>query len=218
MVSATVVISLVGTSFGLVLVIIPGVILLVEWAVAAQAAALEKGGWMDALRRSRRPDRRSLQTRPRTGGADLRTRFRALLLARHRLRPHDDTVASFTADTALETFARSFIALATAVLYFDLNARFAVRGASVEDPWSRVPLDALPPPTVPKVEPNGNPLDPMSWSDEDRPAGWYVDLDAPWKMRYWENDGKGWSKQTAKTPKQTLAEWRDPRWKRETGD
>jgi hypothetical protein len=70
-------------------------------------------------------------------------------------------------------------------------------------------------PAVPTLEPSGHPLDPASYKDDDRPPGWYVNPDAPWRMRYWAADGKpGWSKRTAKTPKETLAEWRDLRGKR----
>jgi hypothetical protein len=89
----------------------------------------------------------------------------------------------------------------------------------VREGLDRGSLDRLPPPALPKVEPDGHPLDPMSWSNEDRPAGWYVDLESPWRMRYWAADGKfAWSGRTAKTPKQTLAEWKDPRWARERSE
>ncbi len=64
-----------------------------------------------------------------------------------------------------------------------------------------------------EVEPTGHPLDPASYSDEDRPPGWYVIPDSPWKMRFWAADGKGeWGKRTAKTPKDVREGWRDTRW------
>jgi hypothetical protein len=63
-------------------------------------------------------------------------------------------------------------------------------------------------------EPTGHPLDPASYSDEDRPPGWYVDPDKPWRMRYWAADGTPtWSKRTTKTPKDVQEGWRDLRWK-----
>jgi hypothetical protein len=220
-VSAAVIISLLGVIAGTIALIVPGFLLWMRWSVAAQVAALEKGGWTDALRHSAEITR-----------GHYWHIFQVILLclliggvpffAAGAAFSHTHTnAASFLVGTALRVLTNSFVALAIAILYFDLKARFSNKGspAPAADARSRSTLDELPPPTVPGVEPNGHPLDPMSWSDEDRPAGWYVDLDSPWKMRYWSPDGEGgWSKQTAKTPKQTLAEWRDPRWKREKGD
>jgi hypothetical protein len=86
----------------------------------------------------------------------------------------------------------------TALLYFDLVARS--RGALVSAPEV---VNVTPRATV-----TGNPLDPNSWSDEDRPPGWYVDPNSPWVMRYWAADGTPtWSKRSTKTPKQVQAEW-----------
>jgi hypothetical protein len=94
----------------------------------------------------------------------------------------------------------------TLVEWENLTARERVSGSESDDGGATAG-DA--------VEPTGHPLDPASYSDEERPPGWYVDLDKPWRMRYWAADGKpGWSKRTAKTPKETLANWRDLRWKR----
>jgi hypothetical protein len=62
-------------------------------------------------------------------------------------------------------------------------------------------------------EGDGHALDPGVYTDEDRPPGWYVNPDAPWRMRYWNAEGEpGWSGKTTKTPKQVLANWRDLRW------
>jgi hypothetical protein len=93
----------------------------------------------------------------------------------------------------------SFTALATALLYFDLTAH--TREAGVPEPFRTVSGRDVPP--------TGHPFDPTSWSDEDRPRGWYVDPEEPSRMRYWGADGAGeWSTRTAKTPRATLAEWR----------
>lgn len=111
------------------------------------------------------------------------------------------TVASVVAGTTLQTIVRSFTALATALLYFDLTARskLAAEATAAAD-------DADPEWDVP---PTGHPLDPNSWSDEDRPPGWYVDPNAPWVMRYWAADGTPtWSKRSTKTPRDVLAKWR----------
>jgi hypothetical protein len=114
------------------------------------------------------------------------------------------TVASFVAGTALQTIVRSFTALATALLYFELTARSrtkaesAARTEEAEPEWD--------------VPPTGHPLDPNSWSDKDRPPGWYVDPNSPWVMRYWAADGTPtWSKRSTKTPRDVLAKWKkDP--------
>jgi hypothetical protein len=58
-------------------------------------------------------------------------------------------------------------------------------------------------------------FDPGVYSDEGRPAGWYVDPDSPWRMRYWHaGEHQQWSKETTKTPERIQAEWRDLRWRR----
>jgi hypothetical protein len=125
----------------------------------------------------------------------------------------------FLIRSVLDVATSSFTALATAFLYFDLTARTAIGGPGK-------PPGALPPrlpPTDPSdlaspelVPPDGDPLDPASWSDEDRPAGWYVVPDKPWRMRYWEADGSGgWGKRTTKTPKAVHENWRDLRGVRE---
>lgn len=63
-------------------------------------------------------------------------------------------------------------------------------------------------------EHTGHSLNPDLYGDEDRPSGWYVDPDRPWRMRYWRTgDVQGWSEETLKTPEKAQAEWRDLRWK-----
>jgi hypothetical protein len=58
-------------------------------------------------------------------------------------------------------------------------------------------------------------LDPDVYSDEGRPAGWYVDPNRPWRMRYWHaGEHQAWSKETTKTPEKAQSEWRDLRWRR----
>jgi hypothetical protein len=101
--------------------------------------------------------------------------------------------------------------LATALLYFDLTAR---HHAEEVEPVGSAPA-ILPTRSGPTAEPTGHTLDLASWSDENRPPGWYVDPSTPGRMRYWGADGtQTWSKRTAKTPKQTLAEWQDLKQRR----
>ncbi len=211
-VSAAVIIAFLGATAGLIAFIVPGILLYLRWSVAAQAAALEEGGWTDALKRSRQLTHRNylhILGLMILSGVISGVPFYLVGIAFGHT--HTDA-ASFLSGTVLRVLASSFSALATAILYFDLKAR-SDRGRS------GATLDHLPPPTVPRVPPKGHPLDPMSWSDADRPTGWYIELDSPWRMRYWSADGeRSWSKRTAKTPKQTLAEWRDPRWAREKAE
>jgi hypothetical protein len=206
---AAAIISSFGIAAGFVALIVPGVLLLLRWGVVAQAAALEGEGWIDALRRSRELTKDNYLHIFGTwvllwivGGVPLV----ALGAATH----HSTAAVPFILGLALAILVRSFTALGTALLYFDLKARLQA---------ARRPA---PVPSAPEsssgrvVPPTGHPLDPASWSDEDRPAGWYVDPDSPRRMRYWAADqAQTWSKRTTKTPKATQSEWRDLRWARE---
>jgi hypothetical protein len=184
-------------------VVVPGLILMAMWAVVAQAAALEHGSWIDALRRS----------------VDLTRGYRwhalglvlvaALipgvpwLAAALALKHTETTVALFLLGTAAQVLLRSFEALITALLYFDLKARLGIVPAA--GPVRYEPRSS----SGRTIPPTGHPLDPDSWSDENRPAGWYIDPGNPEKMHYWLADNAGvWSQRTAKTPKATLSEWR----------
>lgn len=53
-VAAADIVSSLGIFLGFLALLIPGLILSLRWAVAPQAAALERGGWIDALRSSAR--------------------------------------------------------------------------------------------------------------------------------------------------------------------
>jgi hypothetical protein len=204
-VSATVIISTLGISVGFVALIVPGVLLLCRWSVVAQAAALGSKGWGEALRRS----------------ADLSSghyrHILALLITVEvisfvpnfllgRVFGHSTTtIPSFLVGTALGILLRSFTALATALLYFDLTARLREGAREVVVPEPGASTAAGEAPSVP-----GDPLTPFSYSDENRPRGWYIDPTQPRRMRYWAADGKpGWSKRTAKTPGRMLVEWEE---------
>jgi hypothetical protein len=214
-VSPAVLLSWLGITAGLIALIVPGVLLYLRWSVVAQTASLEAKDWRQALARSR------LLTYGR-----YRHVFALLLLVAvitwspslviHIIFGLKTTVASFLIDAVISIPVSSFTALATAMLYFDLKARMQSEGPHKPALPS---LDPGPDLSAASVQPTGHSLDPASWSDEDRPPGWYVDPDAPWVMRYWAADGGGaWSKRTTKTPKDTLAEWRDTRWTREQAE
>jgi hypothetical protein len=212
-VSAVVVVSFIGTVLGFVALIVPGILLIARWSVSAQTAALEGGGWKRSLKGSAE----------RTRGNYLHVLGLLLLVGLLstiiwtplflHLKHTDTTVLTFLLGVVLRTLLASFGALASAVLYFELKAREAGAG-----PEPTPPLDQ-PSPTGSSgvvVQPTGHPLDPASYSDEDRPAGWYVIPETPWSMRYWAADGKGeWSSRKAKTPKDVREGWRDTRWTRD---
>ncbi len=192
-------------SLGSLAFVIPGLLLLLIWPVVAQAAALETGGPINALRRSF-----NLTRGYRWHGfglvfwAGLITFVPlAILFAVFRHTP--TTPGSFIAGTAVQVVVRSFEALATGLLYFDLRARERL------GPENRVQFHraATAEASVP-IQPSGHSNDPASWSDDDRPAGWYINPAQPKRMIYWATDGPGsgaWIERSAKTPKQTLAEW-----------
>jgi Protein of unknown function (DUF2510) len=188
-------ISWAGSTIGFLALAVPGFLLLTRWAVVAQAAALEGGGWTDALRRSADlTDGR----RWHAFGLLLSVGVIALVpsLALSAAFGHKSTtVASFAAGTGLEIVVRSFGALATALLYFDLKARFRARAADPAD-----------------TGPAGTPSARADHADGDLAAGWYVDPSQPTRMRYWTADGEqSWSEHTAKTPKPLLREWEERR-------
>jgi hypothetical protein len=208
-VSPAVFLSWLGIFAGFIALIVPGVLLAIRWAVVAQTGALEATSWRNALDRSA-----GLTEKHREHVFWLLALI--ILITSVPIAIHivvfgaTLTVGSFVVGAAFSVLTSSFTALATAFLYYDLKAR--LRAA----PMPAAPLPAREPEprsssgrTVP---PTGHPLDPASWSDENRPRGWYVDPEAPEKMRYWVADGAGvWSKRTAKTPRATLAEWEDTR-------
>jgi hypothetical protein len=196
-------ISSVAILIGSFALLVPGLLLMARWAVVAQTAALDGGSWKDPLRRS----------------ADLTDGYRwhsfglvitaglvafVPSLALGAVFGHKSTTAaSFIAGTGLQVLLRSFEALITALLYFDLKAR--PRGGEhqigVQEWDPNVPVSAAPAGT-------GDPLTPDGYTDADRPRGWYIDPDKPSRMRYWAASSKPvWSQRTAKTPGQTLVEW-----------
>jgi hypothetical protein len=178
-------ISWVGITIGSLL-IIPGVLLLARWAVVAQTAALERGGWIDPFRRSAvltEGERWHAFWVIAVAGA---ITFAPWLVLRGALGHTTTTVSSFAAGTALQVVMRSFEALVAALLYFDLKGRHSIE-------------EVEPARTAP--------------TEDGRAPGWYIDPLQPTRMRYWatEGDEPGWSRRTAKTPKLLLREWQELR-------
>jgi hypothetical protein len=196
-------ISSVAITLGGLAFAVPGLILWSMWAVVAQTAALDGGGWIDALRRSAgltRGYRRHALGLIFAAGLLAAVPFLPLWFA---FRHTSTTAISFIGGTALQVALRSFEALVTALLYFDLKAR--PRGGE------QVPRSPESDPDVPVSEAptdTGDPLTPDGYTDLTRPRGWYIDPENPSRMRYWAAGSRPvWSRRTAKTPKQTFEEW-----------
>jgi hypothetical protein len=125
-VAAAEIIATLGIGLGFLALIIPGVILLVRLAVVAQAAAIDNENWVEALRRSWKL----------TGGNSLHV-FGLLLATGLIAIAVRDAGFAITGDRvqawavavgiAVETVARSFVALGAAILFFDLVARQGTR-------------------------------------------------------------------------------------------
>lgn len=179
------------------LLIVPGVILFLRWFVVAQAAAIENEGWQPALHRSRQL----------TEGHYRHLIIFFIYLALITTVPgvlignafgHETTTAtSFVVGVLLAVLTSSFTALASALLYFDLRARYV----PVAPAGNPAPRDAGDRPAFPRS------WDPDSYTDEDRPQGWYVLPDNPERMRFWgRGDPPGWGA-SIKTPRKIRREW-----------
>jgi hypothetical protein len=121
-VAAAEVVAGIGTGVGFVLLIVPGVLLLLRWAVVAQTAAIEGVNWLVALRRSAELTRGHYlhvlavilivgvidQLIKGVGGALVGSGAGAV---------------NVVVGIAVDTITLSFAALTTAMLYFDLLAR-----------------------------------------------------------------------------------------------
>lgn len=122
-VAAAEVMATIGIALGFVALIVPGIVLSLRWAVVAQAAALEDGGWLAALRSS------AGLTATHYGHV-FELVFLTGVIAAVAERgagaaPLGSTsgAASVAVGTAVDTIIASFTALTLALLYFDLRAR-----------------------------------------------------------------------------------------------
>ena len=123
-VAAAEIIAGIGIFIGLLLLVIPGVIVALRWAVVAQVASVERTDWPGALRRSAELTRGNY------------LRIFALLFVVSLINLTLGNLAGQLAGTghgagqvvlgiAIGTVTRSFQALAVAVLYYDLRTRAA---------------------------------------------------------------------------------------------
>lgn len=113
---------------GFLLLVLPGLYLLLRLVVVAQAAAIERETWMDALRRSW----------ALSDGSVLHIVYFylcvgaitvAFSLPVNALLSDATTVGSFAIGVGVQVLILSFTALATALLYFDLRSRRAAAAA-----------------------------------------------------------------------------------------
>lgn len=129
-VAATEIVANLGIWLGTLALFVPGLLLALCWSVAAQAAAVEREGWLSALRSSRRL------------AADHWWHIYSLLFLvgclalgvtfAARAIPAGGTsgVRSVAIGIAVRTVIWSFTALTSALLYFDLRARHEAPAAS----------------------------------------------------------------------------------------
>lgn len=187
-VAAATIVSWLGIMAGFLL-IVPGVILWLRWAVVAQAAAIEREGWLPALRRSRRladGHYGHIAALLIMVGAIATVPF---IVGGIAFGHHDTGAASFVTGLAIRVLTASFAALASALLYYDLVVR------QKEEPQ---PTAAGSP---------RDPFDPRSYSDIDRPKGWYVDPASPNRMQHWGgSDRPEWTGST-RTPRKVKQAW-----------
>jgi hypothetical protein len=124
----------IGIGVGLLAFIVPGIYLLIRWAVVAQAAALEHTDWMGALRRSGELVRGNYA---HVFGVVIVTTAVNLGLseAAGAVSGNKTQAADVIIGIAVGTIIRSFAALTTAILYFDLLSRERPAG------WSTTGID-----------------------------------------------------------------------------
>lgn len=186
-VAAATIISSFGIVLGFMALIIPGIILSLRWAVVAQAAAIEDEGWLPALQRSGRL----------SGGHYVHIAALLIVMGVITTAPsllggaafghHDLSAAAFLTGLVLHVITASFAALASALLYYDLLARVETTAEPVSAPRPS--------------------LDRRSYSDLDRPKGWYVDPASPNRMHHWGGpDRPTWSGNT-RTPRKIKQAW-----------
>lgn len=201
-VAAVTIISWLGIVLGFVALVVPGIYLFLRWYVVAQAAAIEREGWSDALRRSTTLVSGNYRHVFGLGLVVLMIGFLPGFLIKHAFGDLTGPLFFFTW-VAVEVLVWSFTALTGALLYFDLRAR---RQRAYAQGLAEAPPGAGPVLT-PKLPVGEEPVlaqEPFdavdaawgsgSHSDEERPPGWYVDPTASDRLRYWSADPSGWGK------------------------
>ncbi len=198
-VAAAAIIAGLGIAVGFFALLVPGIILSLRWYVVAQAAAIEHEGWLPALRRSRQLTAGHYRHIVIFAIYVALITFVPTLLVGFAFGHTTTTAASFLVGVTLQVFTWSVGALAAALMYFDLRVRFA----SIAAQGGETPVGHA------GGEPQriSHSWDPRSYSDQDRPKGWYVDPGSPDRMRYWTaSDPPGWGGST-RTPRKVRRQW-----------
>lgn len=201
MVAVASVIAWLGIAVGLIALVVPGVILSLRWFVVAQAAAMERQGWRNALRSSAHlTDGHYWRLFALYVFIGVLTMGPALLLG--LAFGSGTTVVSFLVSLALMIFAYSFTALVSAVVYFDLRVR--LQGVGRRAPAVPGAIEDGELPAAPGVPQRS--WDPRVYSDLERPKGWYIEPTTPGRMHYWAGSAAGWHGNTS-TPRKVREEW-----------
>jgi hypothetical protein len=198
-VAAAEIIAWLGIALGFLAFVVPGIILSLRWYVVAQAAAIEHEGWLPALRRSRQLTAGHYRHLIVFAIYVILITSVPTLLVGLAFGHKATTVASFSVGVALQVVTWSLSALAAALMYFDLRVRWASTAAQgVGSPAAPAGGDS---------QRISHSWDPRSYSDQDRPKGWYIDPGSPDRMRYWgAGDPLGWEG-TTRTPRKVRREW-----------
>lgn len=187
-------ISGLGIFVGFALLVVPGIYLMLRWFVVAQAAAIERNGAIGALESSHRLVQGNYWHVITLFVLIVAIETGPLLLITLPF-GNETTVVSFLVLVAVQIALWSFVALATALLYFDLRTRRELTVAAGQGVGGG---DA---PTPVSPQPSDHDIDPRRYPDESRPPGWYVDPDEPQRMRYWTTgEEPGWAQRTTRTP------------------
>jgi len=121
------IIATLGIGLGLLL-ILPGIILAIRWAVVAQAAAIENENWVEAIKRSGQLTAGNylhvLGLLFVSGLIAVALTNGAIALVGTR-----KSVSAIAVGIVAETVARSFVSLTASILFFDLAARRGVHRA-----------------------------------------------------------------------------------------
>jgi hypothetical protein len=121
-VAAAQIVATIGIAIGFVLFVIPGVILLLRWAVVAQAAAITNENWVEALKRSAELTRGNYW---HVLGLVLLIGLIEIVLIDIGFAVAGSRVGVWEVAVGIvvEIIMRSFTALTLSVLFFDLRAR-----------------------------------------------------------------------------------------------
>ncbi len=198
-VAAATIVSWLGIVAGFLALVIPGIVLTLRWAVVAQAAAIEHEGWLPSLRRSGQL----------SAGHYVHVAIFIFVVQAMAILPmllggiafdHGMSAAAFLTGLVLRILVASFVALASALLYFDLVARWQSAEAT------NAPLKPAGE-TSATMAPLELSWDPRNYADQDRPEGWYVNPTAPGRMRHWGgSDRPEWGGEM-RTPRQIRKAW-----------